>query len=180
MINEVTILKIGGSVITHKNNIKVKENKKEIDRIAKEIKKYSGNNKLILVHGAGSFGHNIIKKYHSNIQTFIAFSEIHDSVQKLNRRFINSLRENNLNAIGFDPFSMCFMNNNNIESMNLNPIINALNKDIIPILYGDICFNKKNEIEILSGDKITIYLGNKFKSHRIGFGCNTNGVLDNK
>ena len=55
------IIKIGGSVITDKK----KESffKQEIsDNIAKEIKKT--DKKYIIIHGAGSFGHILAKKYH--------------------------------------------------------------------------------------------------------------------
>ena len=55
------ILKLGGSIITKKDS------SSEVDfdnlrRIAKEIKKANVND-LIIVHGAGSFGHPPAKKY---------------------------------------------------------------------------------------------------------------------
>ena len=54
------IVKLGGSVITDKS----RENsfKQEIaNRLSREIK--NANKKSIIIHGAGSFGHILAKKY---------------------------------------------------------------------------------------------------------------------
>lgn len=56
------IIKIGGSVITDKNSKYPKLNKKNLKRVCKEICEVMPF-PLILVHGAGSFGHPIVKKY---------------------------------------------------------------------------------------------------------------------
>ena len=57
------IIKLGGSVITDKS----KESffKREVmNNLSKEIKK--ANKKCIIIHGAGSFGHILAKKYKLN------------------------------------------------------------------------------------------------------------------
>ena len=57
------IIKIGGSVITDKakqNSFK----KDVIDNLAKQISK--SKKEIILVHGAGSYGHILAKKYNLN------------------------------------------------------------------------------------------------------------------
>ena len=80
------ILKIGGSVITNK----AQENtfKKGImDRLSKEIK--TSGKKIMIVHGAGSFGHITAKKYglqngFQDTKQIKGFSLTHLSVQKLN------------------------------------------------------------------------------------------------
>ena len=54
------ILKLGGSVITDKTKEKTFK-EKLMDDLALKIKK--ANKQLIIVHGAGSFGHILAKKY---------------------------------------------------------------------------------------------------------------------
>ena len=67
----VIILKIGGSIITDKNSIEPKVNYDNLDRISSEIANAFNNKSLdiadglIIVHGAGSFGHTPAKKYKS-------------------------------------------------------------------------------------------------------------------
>ena len=60
-VANLTILKIGGSIITDKNADDGAANYDEIKRIADEISKHHG--RLVVVHGAGSFGHPQAKKY---------------------------------------------------------------------------------------------------------------------
>ena len=50
------ILKLGGSVITRKDSSIPKLDSSNLTRIAREISD-SSYHKLIVVHGAGSFGH---------------------------------------------------------------------------------------------------------------------------
>ena len=56
------ILKLGGSVITRKDSLTPALDSSNLTRIAREISN-SSYNKLILVHGAGSFGHPYAREY---------------------------------------------------------------------------------------------------------------------
>ena len=58
---EPVILKLGGSVITDKAADQGIVREADLLRIAKEVSEYRG--KMIVVHGAGSFGHTYAKKY---------------------------------------------------------------------------------------------------------------------
>jgi isopentenyl phosphate kinase len=57
---EPVILKLGGSAITEKGAYEGVVKEDALLRIAKEVSQYRG--KMIIVHGAGSFGHNLCKK----------------------------------------------------------------------------------------------------------------------
>jgi isopentenyl phosphate kinase len=56
------ILKLGGSVITRKDATKPTLDPVNLDRIAREIAQAQVE-KLIIIHGAGSFGHLHASKY---------------------------------------------------------------------------------------------------------------------
>ncbi len=56
------ILKLGGSVITRKDSLTPTLDSNNLTRIAREISN-SSHHKLIVVHGAGSFGHPYAKEY---------------------------------------------------------------------------------------------------------------------
>ena len=58
---EPVILKLGGSVITDKGADEGVVREADLLRIAKEVSEFRG--KMIVVHGAGSFGHTHAKKY---------------------------------------------------------------------------------------------------------------------
>lgn len=62
-MGKLVILKIGGSVLACKQSKTPKIDYKMLLRIAKEIAAaYKKGIKLVLVHGAGSYGHPIVKK----------------------------------------------------------------------------------------------------------------------
>ena len=77
------ILKLGGSVITHKDKF-FSPNHDNIVRLAKEVA-ISKQKSLIIVHGGGSFGHPVAKKYAiseglKNSNQLIGFSETHQAM----------------------------------------------------------------------------------------------------
>lgn len=88
------ILKIGGSILTNKDAPESEIDSDSLKRFASEIKKSLDNSskELIIVHGAGSFGHPPAKKYKIGQdfdkseypQKRIGFCEIQNAVKKLN------------------------------------------------------------------------------------------------
>ena len=67
------ILKLGGSVITDKTK-ECSFKKQVMDNLAKNIKK--ADKQIILIHGAGSFGHIQAKKYRLN-EGYTSEGQIH-------------------------------------------------------------------------------------------------------
>lgn len=63
MKNKLVIIKPGGSVITYKKSNQKKINRKHLDRLSEEIASALKKEKItmIIVHGAGLFGHIISK-----------------------------------------------------------------------------------------------------------------------
>ena len=133
---------------------------------------------MIIVHGAGSFGHIIAKKYLLKKNNFLNFYKIHSSILKLNKIIIDIFQEKNINAIGISPLLISVTKEGRIESLYTKTIEKMLLKKIIPVLHGDVCFDKNNNISIISGDQIVSYLSRKLNIQKIGFGCDTDGVLD--
>jgi len=60
----LTILKIGGSVITDRKGERPRLRGRRLARIAREIAegRRPGDSRLIIIHGAGSFGHPIVQR----------------------------------------------------------------------------------------------------------------------
>ena len=102
------IVKLGGSVITDKS----KENcfKHEIlENLTEQIKR--ANKKTIIIHGAGSFGHIIAKKFDlnqgfKNKEQLHGFSLTHAMVQKLNSLVLDSFHKNGISAVSIPPHSI--------------------------------------------------------------------------
>ena len=172
------ILKLGGSVITDK----LKEGtfrKKITDNLAKEIKK--ANKQIILIHGAGSFGHILAKKYrlnegYSRNEQLHGFSVTHEMVQRLNSLVLKSLQDNKIPAVSISPHSVLKLDDHKLASMNYDVFEEYLKKKFFPVTFGDVVLDKKLSFSICSGDLLAMALANHFKPEKVVFVIDEDGI----
>lgn len=174
------ILKIGGSVITKKTS-PLCAREAEIHRISQEIASFLSEDadSLILVHGAGSFGHPQAMKYRFKEDAEGVYL-IHKAVKTLNSMVVESLNKEGVRALPVHPLSSCILENSNIIDFQLENIRIMLELGIVPVLHGDVVMDKSKGIEILSGDRIISYLADTMSASKIGAGSDVDGVLDNR
>lgn len=174
-----TILKLGGSVLTEKTGTPTPR-PDAINRCAAEIASSnpSADNPLILIHGAGSFGHPQAEKHNSS-KGFTNFGmiEIHRSVKLLNDLVIDALIENDIPAAPVHPLSCMIAEDARIAEMETAQIEMMLARGIVPVLHGDVVMDRTMRVSIISGDQLVTYLAVKFRAARIGFGTAVDGVL---
>ena len=75
---ELIVIKIGGSVITDKKSVTPRINSRNLKIIARQLKNFK--RPYVLIHGAESFGHPLVKKTGidkgiKNESQLIAFAE---------------------------------------------------------------------------------------------------------
>lgn len=186
------ILKIGGSIITDKNSIEPKVNYDNLDRISSEIANAFNNKSLdiadglIIVHGAGSFGHPPAKKYKIgepfNKEEYPlkrkGFSEIVLSMKKLDLYVCESLLKHGIPAIPMQTSAVIKASNKRINNFDLEMIKNYLNEGYVPVLYGDIVLDDKLNMSILSGDQIIEYIASFLNPDRVVLGTDVDGVYN--
>lgn len=175
--SHLTILKLGGSVITDKNAENGVALREDIQRLADEISSYSG--KVIVVHGAGSFGHPLAHKY-SLVNSFDGkgLALTHRSVETLNSIVVDALNDSGVNAAGVHPLDCLMATDGRISSAFLDPILSLLDNSIVPVLHGDVVMDTQKGVSIISGDQIVPYLALALGAERIGLGSAEEGVLD--
>jgi len=172
------IIKLGGSVITDKR----KENcfKQEIaDNLAKEIKK--ANKEVIIIHGAGSFGHILAKKYdlnkgRINDSQLQGFSLTHNMVQKLNSLVLDSLHKNNIPAVSIPPHAFLKLNDNKPNKFNFSILKDYLNEGFTPVSFGDVVLDEKLGFSICSGDILIQLFAEYFRPEKIIFILDEDGI----
>ncbi|TGC11446.1 isopentenyl phosphate kinase [Methanolobus halotolerans] len=173
----ITVLKIGGSVITDKGKNEGAARYEEIERIAREISEFDTG--LVIVHGAGSFGHPQAKRYELNGKFDPRGSIItHLSVKDLNKLVVSYLNDAGVNAIGIHPMNCVVSDDARIKSMFLAHIQEMIDRGFVPVLHGDVVMDERLGTSVLSGDQIVPYLAFKLKAERIGIGSAAEGVLD--
>ncbi|MFX1409989.1 MAG: type 2 isopentenyl-diphosphate Delta-isomerase [Promethearchaeota archaeon] len=182
-INEIILLKLGGSLLTDKNEpFSIRED--VLRDVIQEI--IEANKKIILIHGGGSFGHPLAEKYNisAGVDTSISnqilgLTETHQSMNKFNSRIINLLLEKNYPALSIQASSIFIKNSHIISTSSIDIIETALDLNILPILYGDIILDKQGSFSIISGDKIIFELCENLKKYNVSkviFTMETDGL----
>lgn len=183
----LVILKIGGSVCTNKNEKTLKANSRRIKNIAREIRKALKKNKfeLIIVHGGGSFGHNLVEKYKlkngiRNEKQYIQATLVHESMRKLNEIILQELLKEKIKVLPFEALSLVKQENKKIKSFYIENIKTALKKGFVPVIFGDIVLDTRLKVSVVSGDALIAFLAKKLKAKKVLFGTNVDGIFDNK
>lgn len=184
MQSKLLIIKLGGAVITYKDSKIPKARIKIIKRLAGEIKtlidpKY----KIILVHGAGSFAHGIVKKYdlHHGMKTpeqRKAFKLAQESMLKLNKIVTDALTKVGLSSISLPPHTFITQESGKLKEFDPNLVSIHLKNKIIPVLFGDMVLDDAWGCSVISGDTIVCYLGSKLKPEKVIFLSDVDGVFD--
>jgi isopentenyl phosphate kinase len=166
MRNSMIILKLGGSVLTKKDSNYAKVNFENLNRIATEIhnsflvkdSKHDFSNGLIIVHGAGSFGHPPAQKYQIG-KSFdtdeypekrIGFSKTQNCVKKLNTIICKYLINKDIPCVSIQPSSFITTNNKRINTFNLDLIDKYLDEGFVPVIFGDVVLDSCLKIAVLS------------------------------
>jgi isopentenyl phosphate kinase len=178
------ILKIGGSVITEKDSdIPECAKIEDIDRLSHEIAEFKSesDSNLILVHGAGSFGHPQAKEYKLD-EEFDAHGAYltHASVKKLNSIVLESLNKAGVPSLPVHPLNSCLFDNGKLAYFQLEQIKVMLERGIVPVLHGDVVMDRIKGVAVLSGDRIIPHLALELRASKIGAGSNVDGVLDER
>jgi len=174
----LTIIKLGGSVITDKRReffAKVDM----IERIAGEIAKIRSS--LILIHGAGSFGHPIVKKYglhlgYRNKRQLEPLSETKSRLMDLDKILVRRLRKHGVPVVSFMPSSFMLASRGRIAEADLKPLKTFLELGVVPLLCGDVVPDEEIGFSVISGDQIAIYLAERMNARLVIFGCDVDGV----
>ncbi len=184
MSSKLIVIKLGGSVITYKDSPKPKANLSVIKNIAIELEVlFKAGYKIILVHGAGSYGHPLAKKYqlHKGMQTEQqkkAFAQIHLQMLKLNSLIMKELITKHIPAVTIPPHALAYKLNNELVYLNDQIIKRYLKINTVPVLFGDAVLDDRLGCSILSGDTIVSYLAKKLEAGQVIFLSDVNGVFD--
>ncbi len=181
---ELFILKIGGSVCTEKAKNLCEAKTELIQNIAEEIKLAMEKKKfkLILVHGAGPFGHKLVSDYKINngVRTrkqIEGFVKTHNSMLSLNKEFIGIFLQEGLNAVSIPPLSCIVQSGKKIKKFDTAVIERLLDLNIIPVLHGDMVLDEKLNASVVSGDAIIPFLAQKLNAKKVFFGTDVAGIF---
>jgi len=134
--------------------------------------------KLILVHGVGSFGHPHVVRYKlKEVKDIDGVAITHLSCVSLNFLVCSALRKFGLNPIPIHPLSSFKVVDGKL-TFDAEYIGAMMDEGFIPVMHGDMVYNvTEKKFEVLSGDRIVVELAKVFKADRIGFATDVEGVI---
>jgi len=176
---KLTVLKLGGSVVTRKEK-PLTPNLRAIKRLANEISK-ANVSPLVLIHGGGSFGHPVAEEYgiregYKDPSQIMGFSKTHQAMTKLNKLIVDSLINHNIPAVEVQPSSCVVTKAGRIQNMEESPLKKMLEMGFVPVLYGDAVLDSETGFAILSGDQLVSSLAIRLDADHIVVGVDVNGL----
>ncbi len=173
----VQIVKLGGSVITTKGQQPaIRED--ALDRLTQEIAPHA--DELVLVHGAGCFGHPLARAHGIDAgvtdENIEPTSEVHRQVRMLNVAVLEALGENAGPCLSVSPFGLLGCNDGAPGGWNLVPVHRVLELEAIPVLFGDIVLDTQRGATVLSGDRIVVELARFLDAEQAIFALDQDGV----
>lgn len=175
-MKNLVFLKLGGSLITDKNS-PYTARLEMLSQLACEIaaaRRANPQLRLVLGHGSGSFGHTDAKKYATRQGLpnppgayWYGFSQVGFQAAALNRLVMEALRREGAPAVALSPVASIVCVAGKISRWNLVPLRSALRAGLIPVVYGDVVFDRQKGGTILSTEEIFEYLALRLKPERI-------------
>lgn len=174
------LIKLGGSVITDKSQYK-KFNKEQTARLCREIAE-SGR-ATIIVHGAGSYGHVLAKKY--AIQNgLVDFGQVapaamvHHDAMELGLLVTSELMAVGIPAASLSPGSCFVMDEGRIVVSDEEVIRRMSHVGIMPVTHGDVVMDRQKGFAIVSGDEMMEVMARIYNPERVVFVSDIDGLYD--
>lgn len=178
------VLKLGGSVVIDKDA------QETVDEAA--LERASGTigdamaegrlSSLVLVHGAGSFGHRYAAKHGvsttDGTHDATAVAEIHASMGRLNDAVNGALRDAGVPAVPVHPYSVAARDADADLSLPTASVETQLGEGFVPVLFGDVVAHEGKGATILSGDEIVTSLATSLGADRVGLCSTVPGVFN--
>lgn len=174
------LIKLGGSVITDKTRYRT-FNRDCVSRLCREIKE-SGED-VMIVHGAGSFGHVLAKEFALNDgfkddSQIPAMARVCYDVRDLNGMIIRELLDAGIPAVSVPTGSCFMMDGRRLVIDNEDVLRGFLDKGVMPVMFGDVVLDRKLGFAICSGDQIMELFADMFSPKRIIFVSDIDGLYD--
>ena len=178
-MSKTIVLKLGGSVITEKQNSGV-INTTRLQAIAETIALHT-DLPLIIVHGAGSCGHPEAHQYKIpegvRRENAAGIGETHRAVAGLNSTVVSILRDAGIDAVGVHPLCGSLAEEGRLISFETTQLAMMAELGIIPVLHGDVVMDRSRGACIISGDQLILRIAEGVHADRVGLATDVPGVL---
>lgn len=170
----LVFVKLGGSLITDKRST-LSFRQSRVEQLASEIRTALDMNsdlRLLIGHGSGAFGHVPAQHYRTiegvhSVDQWRGFAQVATVAAELNYRVASVFSAAGLPVWRIQPSASAACRDGVIESMALYPLKEAVEHNLIPLIYGDVALDSMRGGTIISTEKIFTYLAGHMPVSRI-------------
>lgn len=157
------LVKLGGSLLTDKTRPETAR-PEVLDRLAGEIARAAGRRfpdglRIVLGHGSGSFGHVAAHRAGLGLGPVAAerlaagAAGTQERAAELHRRVLAALAAAGLHPFSIAPSSCAVADRGEIAAFAAEPVILALQRGLVPVLYGDVVLDRSWGASICSTER---------------------------
>lgn len=160
-----SFVKLGGSVITDKTGQEAADFPL-IARLCAEIAAARAARPamgLVIGHGSGSFGHPYAARYgvHTGLGLdgdYTGFAQTAGAALRLNRIVVDALLAAGVPALALQPSAALWATGGAIASWETGHLSQALRHGLVPVVHGDVAFDRAQGSAIISTEALLAYL----------------------
>lgn len=182
---KITVLKLGGSLLTDKSTpYKIRDG--ILDAVACELKECIDSSlieRLVLIHGVGSFGHPPVINYKlyagfTDVNQLINLSKTQLIVNKFRLMIVESLEKVGIPVNLMSPSSMIVGRKGRISEFVIKALKGYLSLGMVPLLGGDMMYDEEIGFSICGGDQLAVYIANELGADRLIYATEVSGVYE--
>src|SRR5438132_8282452 len=173
------LVKLGGSVVTEKAHLRTPRSA-AIRRLARELA--SLGEPLLVVHGAGSYGHILASRHRLNEggsrpARRAAAARVQADVRVLNALVVGALNPTALSAVPMPPAAVVSLDDGRVSTMDLPPFLEFASMEFTPVTFGDVVRDVRRGFSVCSGDLMMLELARAFRPDRAVFVADVDGLF---
>lgn len=186
-MRELTLLKLGGSLITDKRRERAfrGEQVSQIASVIRDALAARPDLGLVIGHGSGSFGHMAARRYGTmdgvaGREAWLGFLEVARAAADLNALVAEALAGAGVPVMRLQPSAGTVCSDRQIVHWDLSTLITAMGCDLVPLIYGDVAFDHVRGGTITSTETLFFYLASHLPVRTILLLGEVAGVLDER
>lgn len=171
------LVKLGGSVLTDKRRLRTPR-RAAIRRLAKELAGLRDD--LVVVHGAGSYGHVLARRYRLNGPAFAGKARgaatVQRDVRALNGLVVGALLDVGLAPASIPPSVVLSLDDGRVATFDISPFAEYLAQGFTPVTFGDVVRDRMRGVSVSSGDVLMLELAKALHPTRAVFVADVDGL----
>ncbi|MFW9909053.1 MAG: isopentenyl phosphate kinase [Candidatus Thorarchaeota archaeon] len=185
MNREVTVIKLGGSLLTDKTK-PYTYRKEVLESVAHEIRECIDAkliDRLVLLHGVGSYGHPPVlehKLYKGFLgeEQLLPLSKTQEEVGEFRHIIVREFQKAGVPICLMYPSSMMKSDTMHITHHFLDPVKGFLSVGMVPLMGGDILIDSAMGWSVASGDQMAAIVAAELRAKHLIFVSDVKGIYD--